>query len=142
MNANGDLPEPPEPFVVGPLTRTDFVRYQGASGDMYPIHHDEPYATEQARLPSVISLGMLNAGVLATWATNWLGPENVRQFRVRFCEPVWPGDTLTCTGGVERVYEEEGERRVDVELHCTRQNGALAVQGWATFVVDDTPERT
>ncbi len=29
---------------VGPLTRTDFVRYQGASGDMNPVHHDETFA--------------------------------------------------------------------------------------------------
>ena len=29
---------------VGPLTRTDFVRYQGASGDMNPVHHDEVFA--------------------------------------------------------------------------------------------------
>ena len=33
-----------EPRVLGPLTRTDFVRYQGASGDMNPIHHDETVA--------------------------------------------------------------------------------------------------
>ena len=35
---------PPAPLVVGPLTRTDFVRYQGASGDMNPLHHDEIFA--------------------------------------------------------------------------------------------------
>ena len=34
----------PEARSIGPLTRTDFVRYQGASGDMNPIHHDEPFA--------------------------------------------------------------------------------------------------
>ena len=29
-----------------PLSRTDFVRYQGASGDMNPIHHDEFFARD------------------------------------------------------------------------------------------------
>ena len=28
---------------LGPLSRTDFVRYQGASGDMNPVHHDETF---------------------------------------------------------------------------------------------------
>ena len=32
------------PKKVGPLTRTDFVRYQGASGDFNPIHHDDEFA--------------------------------------------------------------------------------------------------
>jgi acyl dehydratase len=34
----------PAPMTIGPVTRTDFVRYQGASGDMNPIHHDETFA--------------------------------------------------------------------------------------------------
>jgi acyl dehydratase len=33
-----------EPREYGPLTRTDFVRYQGASGDFNPIHHDDEFA--------------------------------------------------------------------------------------------------
>src|SRR5205823_876970 len=32
------------PREFGPLTRTDFVRYQGASGDFNPIHHDDDFA--------------------------------------------------------------------------------------------------
>ena len=32
------------PLEDGPLTVTDFVRYQGASGDMNPIHHDTGFA--------------------------------------------------------------------------------------------------
>jgi acyl dehydratase len=126
--------EGPEPLVVGPLTRTDFVRYQGASGDMNPIHHDDEFA-RAAGFPSPFSVGMFQAGCLATWATNWLGPEHVRRFRVRFKEQVWPDDVLTCRGTVARVYEDDGERQVDLDLVCTRQTGGVAVQGWVTFVV-------
>ena len=61
-----------EPRTVGPLTRTDFVRYQGASGDFNPIHHDEEFA-QAAGYPTVFSVGMLQAGILATLATDWLG---------------------------------------------------------------------
>jgi hypothetical protein len=37
---------------------------------------------------------------------------------------------------VTRRYESDGERRVDLELVCTREAGAVAAQAWATFVVE------
>jgi acyl dehydratase len=124
---------PPAPLIVGPLTRTDFVRYQGASGDMNPLHHDETFA-RAAGYEAPLAIGMFNAGLLGTYATDWLGAENVRRFRIRFAEQVWPGDTLTCTGAVVREYEEDGQPLVDVELAGTRQTGGVAVRVWATFV--------
>jgi acyl dehydratase len=124
-----------EPREFGPLTRTDFVRYQGASGDFNPIHHDETFA-QAAGFPSVFSVGMLQAGILATYATDWLGAANVRAFAVQFREQVWPGDRLVCTGKVTRRYEHDHERRVDVELVVTRvDSGGAAIKGTATFVV-------
>ena len=120
-----------EPRDFGPLTRTDFVRYQGASGDFNPIHHDEEYA-KGAGFPTVFSVGMLQAGILGV--TDWLGAANVRNFGFQFREQVWPGDTLTCTGEVTKRYDEDGERKVDLELLCTRHTGGTAIKGWATFV--------
>jgi acyl dehydratase len=119
---------------VGPLTRTDFVRYQGASGDMNPVHHDETFA-RAAGYPAPLGVGMFHAGVMATWATDWLGAENVRRFKVRWKEPVWPGDVLVFTGHVVRRYEEGTERRVEIEITCAKETGAVAAQATAAFVV-------
>jgi acyl dehydratase len=130
----GNLPTKPAPRTIGPITRTDVVRYQGASGDMNPIHHDEPFALA-AGYSAPLVVGMFQAGVLADWAVEWLGAENVRGFKVRWKEQVWPGDILTFTGKAVRETHEAGERRVEVELVCTRQDGGVAVQGWGTFVV-------
>jgi acyl dehydratase len=129
-------PPPPAPLVVGPLTRTDFVRYQGVSGDMNPLHHDETFA-RGAGYEAPLAVGMLNAGLLATYATDWLGAEAIRRFRIRFRDRVWPGDTVTCTGTVAREYQDGGEALVDVELACTSQCGTVAVQAWATFARAD-----
>ena len=119
----------------GALTRTDFVRYQGASGDMNPIHHDEEFA-KSAGFPSVFSVGMLQAGILGTYCTEWLGAENVRRFAVQFREQVWPGDHLRFTATVVRKYEDAGERKVDLELLATRvESGGAAIKGEATFAV-------
>jgi acyl dehydratase len=109
------------------------VRYQGASGDFNPIHHDDEFA-QSAGYPGAFSVGMLQAGIVATFATDWLGPKNVRKLGVQFREQVWPGDTVVCSAKV--VDRHEGpERTVDLELTATRVNGGTAIKGWATFVV-------
>ena len=125
----------PENIVGGPLTRTDVVRYQGASGDMNPIHHDELFATN-AGYPAPLVVGMFPAGVLNTWATDWLGPENIRRTRVRWRAQVWPGDTLSFGGTVAKKYEEAGEKRVDLELVCHRGDDVV-LQVWSTFALGE-----
>ena len=128
----------PESRTVGPLSRTDFVRYQGASGDFNPIHHDEEFA-QAAGYPSVFSVGMLQAGILGGFATDWLGADNVRTFGVQFREQVWPGDQLECSGTVvERLDATDGnERAVKLELVAQRVGGGTAIKGWATFAVPE-----
>jgi acyl dehydratase len=123
-----------KPREYGPLTRTDFVRYQGASGDFNPIHHDEEFA-QSAGYPSVFSVGMLQAGILASYATDWLGAANVRAFGVQFREQVWPGDSLVCSGSVVDRREVDGERLVDLDLQVARVGGGTAIKGSATFAV-------
>jgi acyl dehydratase len=119
-----------EPRTFGPITRTDIVRYAGASGDFNPIHHDEGFATS-AGFPTVFSIGMYQAALLATFATDWLGARNVRRYTVRFKEQVWPGDELTCGATVTAV---DGDH-VTVELTCTRQTGGVAIGGEAVFAI-------
>lgn len=123
----------PPAALTAPVTRTDIVRYQGASGDMNPLHHDETFA-RAAGYDAPLAIGMLGAGLLATYATDWLGAANVRRFRIRFRSQAWPDDELTCTGAILREYEGDEGPMVDVELTCTRQTGDVAVQAWATFV--------
>ena len=125
----------PEPREYGPLTRTDFVRYQGASGDFNPIHHDEEFA-KSAGYPGVFSVGMLQAGILATYCTDWLGAEHVRRFAVQFREQVWPGDHLVCSATVATKHDDGDARTVDLDVLVTRvESGGTAIKGTATFVV-------
>ncbi|WP_045875534.1 MaoC/PaaZ C-terminal domain-containing protein [Pseudofrankia sp. DC12] len=124
----------PAPFVDRPLTRTDFVRYQGASGDLNPIHHDEEFA-RAAGFPTVFAVGMLQAGILGTYVTDWLGAANLRRFTVQFREQAWPGDVLTYTAAVTALREEAGRELVDLALLVTRQTGGTHLRGEATFVL-------
>ncbi len=78
---------------VGPITRTDIVKFAGAGGDFNPVHHDEEFA-RRAGHPSVFAMGMLTAGLLGDFVADWLGLAQVARFNVRFVRPVWPGDVL------------------------------------------------
>jgi acyl dehydratase len=102
---------------------------------MNPLHHDELFA-RAAGYDAPLAIGMLGAGLLATYATDWLGPENIRRFRIRFTAQVWPGDTLTCDGTLVSEYDGPDGPLADVELACTRQTGETAVRVWATFARD------
>jgi acyl dehydratase len=116
------------PVVVENLTRTDLVRYAGASGDFNPIHHDQTFA-EMAGNPTVFAHGMLNAGFVSRCLTDYVGRENLRRFKVRFATRVWPGDTITCKGTVTRKLEEGGEKVIEGELVALNQKGETAISG-------------
>jgi acyl dehydratase len=122
------------PQSEGPLTRTHFVRYAGASGDFNPMHHDDTIATQVGN-PSVFGHGMLTAGLLGRLLKDWFGPEALRRFQVRFSKQVWPGDTLTCTAKVTGKREEGNEKLIDVECAVTNQDGVEVLTGTATAVV-------
>jgi acyl dehydratase len=100
-------------IVFGPVTRADFVRYAAASGDDNPIHQDEEYA-RRSGAPTVFAMGMLNAGYVAHAIADWFGgPQNLRRYKVRFTNRVWPGDEIVCTGKVVAI--EDGVVKATVE---------------------------
>src|SRR5499433_4298697 len=119
-----DLPA----FVVENLTRTDLVRYAGASGDFNPIHHDEGFA-RSAGNPTVFGHGMLTAGFVGRCVTDYVGIANLRRYKVRFATRVWPGDTITCTGKVTNKLEQDGERLIEGDLIVINQKGEPAIRG-------------
>jgi acyl dehydratase len=123
------------PRSFGPLTMTDIVRYQGASGDLNPMHHDDELA-RSAGFPASFGVGMLNAGYLATFATDVFGTTTVRRFRTRFRSIVFRGDTVTATATVVRISDEGGERRVELSLALVNQHGTVVVDGSAEFVLE------
>lgn len=122
------------PITHPPLTRTDIVRYAGASGDFVPLHHDETFV-QALGLPSVFSIGMYQAALLANFAAEAFGPDRIRRVKLRFSEQVWPGDELTCEGAVTAVAPADEGTEVEVSLRCLRQTGGAAVTGSATFLL-------
>ena len=124
----------PGPITFPPLTLTEIVRYQGAAVDDHPMHHDERFAREGG-YPTNFSIGLLHVATLASYATQWLGPENVRRLQARFLGLHWPGDRLTYEGGVVSLRETDTGREVDVELTCRRQTSEQTLAVTMTFAM-------
>jgi acyl dehydratase len=124
----------PQPLVCGPLTRTDFVRYAGASLDLNPNHHDEVYARANGN-KSVFGMGMLAGGYCARLMTDWFGDGALARLRIRFVSRFWPGDVLTVTAKVTGKRLEGDRRLVDCAFTCVNQAGEVVISGDATALV-------
>lgn len=108
---------PPRAF---PITRSDLVRYAGASGDFNPIHWNERFATSVG-LPGVIAHGMFTMGVAIQVVTDWAAdPGSLLEYGVRFTRPVVvpdPGSAYLHVAGVVRQIRADGA--IEVALTVT-----------------------
>ncbi|HMK62892.1 MAG TPA: MaoC/PaaZ C-terminal domain-containing protein [Acidimicrobiales bacterium] len=119
------------PVKTHTLTRTDLVRYAGASGDYNPMHHDEILATKAGQ-PSVFGHGMFSMGLLGTAITDYLGVGTLTRFQVRFSRQTWPGEELRSKIVVKSKREDGGQKLVDVECSLENAEGEVKVVGEAT----------
>lgn len=100
------------------LTRSDLVRYAGASGDFNPIHWSAETAVGVG-LPDVIAHGMLTMAMVVRVATDWVGnPGAVLNYGVRFTRPVVVpsegGVQLQVAGVVRSLNEDDCTAEVDL----------------------------
>lgn len=115
---------------MGPITRTDIVRFAGAGGDFNPLHHDDDSA-QAAGFEAVIAMGQFQTGLLAAALSDWVGAENVLQFSVRFARPVKLGDVVLLEGTVNSIRDGEAELALSATV-----NTVTVVQGSATVRAD------
>ena len=115
--------------TIGPVTQTDIVRFAGAGGDFNPLHHD-PEFVSAAGFPKVVSMGQMQAGMLAAVVSDWLGVENVIELEVRFRAPLFVGDTITLGARVSDLDTTGADTVASIELTGTRGD-AVIVEGTA-----------
>jgi acyl dehydratase len=125
-------------YTLGPITRTDIVRYAGAGGDFNPIHHDEPFARSLG-LPSVFSMGLFQGGLVSRLAADWLGLANLRRFGTRFRAQVWPGEVLILSGRLVSVRPTEDGVAVEAEFTAANEVGEVKIASWAAAVIPAAP---
>ncbi len=122
------------PVTRHTLTRTDLVKYAGASGDFNPMHHDE-VAAQAAGQPSVFGHGMFSMGILGTALTDYVGIGNVRRYQVRFARQTWPDEVLSSKIVVTGKREDDGQKLVDLSVTLSNADGEDKLVGEATAVL-------
>ncbi|HEY1651632.1 MAG TPA: MaoC/PaaZ C-terminal domain-containing protein [Acidimicrobiales bacterium] len=122
------------PVITHKLTRTDLVKYAGASGDFNPMHHDE-VAAQAAGQPSVFGHGMFSMGLLGSALTDYVGVGNVLRYQVRFARQTWPDEVLSSKIVVTGKREEGGQKLVDLSVTLANADGEDKVVGEATAAV-------
>ena len=120
------------PVTFGPVTRTDLVRYAGASGDFNPLHHD-PDVAQAAGFPDVIAHGMYTAGLVGAAIERRWGQAALHAYRTRFRSPVRPGDTLTLSA--EAVTRDAATGVAEVSLAVRRQDGEVVMTAEARILL-------
>ncbi len=117
------------PVRTHTLTRTDLVRYAGASHDFNPMHHDEVKA-QAAGMRSVFGHGMFTAGLLSTALTDFVGIGNLREYKVRFTSQAWPDDVLTTE--IVVTGKDETTQLVSLDCKVVTEAGTVVLTGSAT----------
>jgi acyl dehydratase len=126
------------PVIVPNITRTQIVKYAGASGDFNPIHHDELYAIRGGN-ERVFAMGMMTAGFLSRMITDWVGEGRLRKYKIRFARQVWPGDTVTCKGWIRRKYVEGAKGHFEADVFAENQRGEKVITGTVSAEVPNRP---
>lgn len=120
-----------EPMVKPPITKVQLARYAGASGDFNPLHLDDGFA-QKIGMDGVIAHGMLVMGFLGEYVMKIAGKEaRIANFKMRFGKMTVPGDEIRCSGVVERTYEEDGKRRIALDLTAEKVSGEVVGSGSA-----------
>lgn len=116
------------------ITRSDLVRYAGASGDFNPIHWSDRIATSVG-LPGVVAHGMYTLALTARALTEWVGdPARIVSFGARFSRPVEvPDDDAGTLLEVAGVVTDLREDQASIDLTVTCQGAK--VLGMARAVV-------
>src|SRR5579859_5100390 len=127
VQVGDDIPQ----LVKSPVTHLQLVRYAGASGDFNPLHTD-PKIGEMIGTGGIIAHGMLIMGFVGQLVSDYVGPQALRKFGVRFKGMTRLGDVITCSGKITAKDEVDGEVRISGTLQAADQHGDVKVSG--TFV--------
>ena len=116
-----------------PITKVQLVKYAGASGDFNPLHTDDMFA-QKIGMNGVVAHGMLIMGFLGQYIMELAGTTaEIKQFKMRFGAMTVPGDSITCSSTVEKIYEEEGVKMADLNLMAEKDSGKVVGSGKATL---------
>jgi acyl dehydratase len=118
------------PLEINAISRTTLALFAGASGDHNPMHIDIDVA-KSAGLDDVFAQGMLSMAYLGRLLTDWVDPQAIRSYRVRFAAITPLHGKPTATGKVVAI--ENG--LATLELTVTLDDGTVTLTGDAVVAI-------
>jgi 3-hydroxybutyryl-CoA dehydratase len=120
--------------VVMHITQEKINLYAEASGDFNPIHVDESFAAKTP-LGGTIAHGMLSLACVSEMMTSAFGRSWMSEGKLRskFKEPARPGDTLTISGRINCIDNEDDVSYANCNFECRNQKDEVIVAGEATI---------
>ena len=119
---------------INPISRTTLALFAGASGDHNPMHIDIDVA-KSAGLDDVFAHGMLSMAYLGRLLTDWVDPQAIRSYRVRFAAITPLHAKPTATGAITAIDHVDGERRATLNLTVTLDDGTVTLTGDAVVAL-------
>ena len=132
------------PLFSYEVTPTTVVLGAMASRDWRPMHHDKDFAVNRNGTRDIFMNTPNQAAWFEKYLTDWSGPKGrLGRIQFRMKDSVFPGDTMTFSGKVEKIERDEtgcGWAHLDLELKV----GEKTVTGCAVKMAlpvdrDDNP---
>ena len=112
------------------ITQAHINQYAKASGDFNPIHVDEEFG-KNSQFKGNIAHGMMIAATISELMTKTfnLAWYETGTMKIRFKAPVFPEDTITTSGIIQKIsVTEEQKHYVQCKVEIFRQSGEIAIQ--------------
>lgn len=114
---------------------TQLVKYAAGSGDFNPLHHDYNDGQSKA-IGSIIVHGRFKYAMLGELVSNWLNHNGrIKSISCQYRGMDFPGQEITVKGIVEKKWEENGEKLVEVEVWTEQENSKPNTPGKAIVVL-------
>jgi len=113
---------------------SQLVKYAAGSGDFNPLHHDFNFPQSQA-IGSIIVHGRFKYASLGEIVSNWLGHAGrIKKISCQYRGMDFPDKEFTCKGKVDRKWEEDGQKLVELAVWTETEEGKVSTPGKAVVV--------
>ncbi|MFH1383219.1 MAG: MaoC family dehydratase [Chloroflexota bacterium] len=125
LSVGTELPE-----LKRTVTQEHINLYAEASRDFNPIHTDPEFA-RKTPLGGTVAHGMLILAYLSEFMTVNFGQSWLTggKLNVRFKAPTRPGDTISVSGEITKIEEEDNCTLYYCDVLCQNQNGEPLIIG-------------
>lgn len=122
------------PALEFPITVKTLILAVCGTRDLMPYHHDPEYSKSVGNRDMFVNT-MFEQALFGRYVTDFVGPESdFRETGLQMLNQLCPGDVAKVEGRITEKLEENGEKRVKLQMAATNHIG-IAATGTATIAM-------